>query len=67
MPDEERLRAAATKFQEIQTHFKEARVNVEKRIEFIQNEIKRVEDKIQSLGTQRDTIRNDILAIQQGS
>ncbi|PKI83136.1 hypothetical protein MVES_002728 [Malassezia vespertilionis] len=113
MPDEERLRAAATKFQEIQTQFesvvdsqqqllsqlsenqqvqkefgslapdarvykrtgpvllpqdfKEARVNVEKRIEFIQNEIKRVEDKIQSLGTQRDTIRNDILAIQQGS
>lgn len=45
--------------------FTEAKDNVNKRIEFIQKELERVEQQIHTLSSKRDTIKSEIIALQQ--
>lgn len=45
--------------------FSEAKVNVDKRIEFIQSEIDRVDIRLKELATKRDALQQEIVTLQQ--
>ncbi|SHO76556.1 Similar to S.cerevisiae protein YKE2 (Subunit of the heterohexameric Gim/prefoldin protein complex) [Malassezia sympodialis ATCC 42132] len=44
--------------------FSEAKVNVDKRIDFIQSEIDRVDVRLKDLASKRDGIQSEIMALQ---